>query len=346
MEIGMIGHFGGEKCFADGQTIKTKELYNYLVKTQIATICVLDTYFINGNLFGFFFNLLKMLKKCDKILLLVSSRGFKVLIPLLVIFNIFYKKELFDIVIGGIRQEYLSKNRILCFFAQQFTRTYVESNELVRKYQKIGFKRCEFLPNFKNLTIIREIQIDYSIPLQVCTFSRVMKEKGIEDAIAAIKQINANKGYNLFELTIYGEPDKSYLEDFLRIEKDFPEYIKYGGVVHYADTPDILRKYFLLIFPSYYIGEGFPGTFIDAFSAGLPILASDWHCNSEIIQNGYNGWLFPPRDINKLKTILEYCSENIDQVINAKKNCLLEAEKYLPENSLKNFLVTLQKKGK
>jgi glycosyltransferase involved in cell wall biosynthesis len=50
----------------------------------------------------------------------------------------------------------------------------------------------------------------------------------------------------------------------------------------------VLRDYFALLFPIYYIGEGFAGTAIDAFSAGVPVIASDWKYNSEVIKEGIN----------------------------------------------------------
>ena len=47
-----------------------------------------------------------------------------------------------------------------------------------------------------------------------------------------------------------------------------------------------------MIFPTYYVGEGFPGTIIDAFSSGIPDIATDWRYNSEIVQNGKTGYIY------------------------------------------------------
>jgi glycosyltransferase involved in cell wall biosynthesis len=49
-----------------------------------------------------------------------------------------------------------------------------------------------------------------------------------------------------------------------------------------------------MLFPSFYKGEGFPGVILDAYIAGLPVIASDWNMNSEVVKNGETGIIIPP----------------------------------------------------
>ena len=55
--------------------------------------------------------------------------------------------------------------------------------------QKLGVRNAIYLPNFKKLNILTEAELfkEYSEPYRLCTFSRVMKEKGIEDAMGKTK---------------------------------------------------------------------------------------------------------------------------------------------------------------
>ena len=47
--IGIVGHFGGDKVFLDGQTVKTKNVYRALCESfSVDDIYKLDTY---GNKF-------------------------------------------------------------------------------------------------------------------------------------------------------------------------------------------------------------------------------------------------------------------------------------------------------
>jgi glycosyltransferase involved in cell wall biosynthesis len=55
-----------------------------------------------------------------------------------------------------------------------------------------------------------------------------------------------------------------------------------------------------MLFPTYWQGEGFPGAIIDAFVSGVPVIASDWNMNREIIIHEKNGLLVPPGDAMSL----------------------------------------------
>lgn len=84
----------------------------------------------------------------------------------------------------------------------------------------------------------------------------------------------------------------------------------------------------ILLFPTFYIGEGFPGAIIDAFISGVPVLATDWKYNSEIIIDGRNGSLFPPRDIHTLYNKIMFYYDNPLVLDEQKKHAQLDARKY------------------
>lgn len=55
-----------------------------------------------------------------------------------------------------------------------------------------------------------------------------------------------------------------------------------------------------LVFPSVWY-EGMPVTLIEAFAAGTPVIASDLGAMSTMVDDGENGWLFPPGDAAALR---------------------------------------------
>ena len=55
MQISIVGHFGGNKQFNDGQTIKTINLYEGLVSKDIK-IYKVDTYYVKHNPIFFIYN--------------------------------------------------------------------------------------------------------------------------------------------------------------------------------------------------------------------------------------------------------------------------------------------------
>ncbi len=176
--------------------------------------------------------------------------------------------------------------------------------------------------------------------MKLATFSRVSKEKGIEDAVSVIRSVNEKLGYSAYSLDIYGsvaERDRAWFES-LRMR--FPDCVRYKGVVSSSRSVDVLKDYFALLFPTYYPGEGFAGTLIDAYSAGLPVIASDWRYNKEFV-NGHVGAIYPSRDNAALESILLEVANDPMRLLGLKRNCLKEAGRYTAEEAMKALLIGL-----
>ena len=80
---------------------------------------------------------------------------------------------------------------------------------------------------------------------------------------------------------------------------------------------------------TYYEGEGFAGTIIDAFAAGLPVIASDWKYNSEIIKQGITGVITKTHSISELKNAILSINSDVEKWNFMRKNCISEAKMYL-----------------
>lgn len=97
-----------------------------------------------------------------------------------------------------------------------------------------------------------------------------MKEKGIEDIIHAVEDINEKYGSKKFALDIYGQIDEGYRDSFESMIKKFPDYIRYCGTVPFDKSTEALKNYFALVFPTRFYTEGIPGTIIDAYASRCP----------------------------------------------------------------------------
>ena len=195
-----------------------------------------------------------------------------------------------------------------------------------RALEEQGFENVFVMPNCKKLTVISENDLVYpeGAPYKLCTFSRVMREKGIEDAIGAVKVINEKYGKTVYSLDIYGQVDAGQQEWFDKISKEFPPYVKYLGQVEYDQSVEVLKKYFALLFPTRYRTEGVPGTIIDAYAAGLPVIASKWENFDNIIDES-TGIGYDFESIEALISILDEVQRNPECITDRKKCCL---EKY------------------
>ena len=169
--------------------------------------------------------------------------------------------------------------------------------------------------------------------MKLCTFSRVMREKGIEDAVKVVMAVNADFGRDVFSLDIYGQVDENQTEWFESLQKTFPDYIHYGGLIPFDKSVETLKGYFALLFPTYYEGEGFAGTLIDAYSAGVPVIASDWKYNAELVNENV-GYIYKAQDNVAFADLLKAVAADPTMILKKKKACLREAEKYRIENAV------------
>lgn len=339
-KVGICGHFGENKEFLDGQTIKTKtiaeELQTALGSQSVQTV---DTYGWKNNPIALFIKCYLLIKNCKNIIILPAHNGVKAFVPLFLLLNKIFHRKLHYIVIGGWLPELLEKNHKLKNKVSKFDGIYVETHNMVEVLRKLGLKNVRYLPNFKRLDILEENTLIYSTekPYKLCTFSRVMEEKGIEDAIDAIININKTIGRQVYTLDIYGQVDEKYSKRFEKLKKDFPEYISYKGVVNFNNSVKVLKKYFALLFPTHFRTEGIPGTIIDAYAAGLPVLTSQWDSANEIIVQDTTGFIYDFMQKSKLEELLFLVSKDPKQINKMKKNCLKKAKSYLPETVIGKF---------
>ena len=334
MKVAMIGHFALNKEYNDGQTVKVKNLYKELEqKIGENNIFKVDTYNYKKHPIKLFSNCVKAMK-ADNVMFLPAQNGVKVFIPLLCFLNKFYKKNLFYIVVGGWLPEKLEDNKLLLKTSKKITKIFVETEGMKKKLNNLGLNNVEILLNFKKLSPIAEEEfkrIDYE-NIKVCTFSRVIKEKGIENAINVVNNINKKYNKKIYHLDIYGPIGEEYKEEFEKIiATSDNSYICYKGVVNSSKSVEIIKQYDLLLFPTYYEGEGLAGTIIDAFFAGVPVVASDWRYNRDVINDSVNGIIFKTNDDSEFEKILNDIHLQKYDINEMKKACIQEAIKYLPE---------------
>jgi glycosyltransferase involved in cell wall biosynthesis len=83
-----------------------------------------------------------------------------------------------------------------------------------------------------------------------------------------------------------------------------------------------------LLFPTKYYTEGFPGTVLDAYLSGVPVLASRWESWEDLIKEGITGCTFEFNNNDDFYKALIYLLKNNDLVLEMKRNCIIEADKY------------------
>lgn len=340
-KVGICGHFAVGEELVNGQVIKSKVITSELKRLLgDDAVAVIDTHSWKQKPLKLLINSIKLFKSCENIIIMPSYRGVKVFVPLFAFLNRISKKKLHYIVIGGWLHEYIKKYKFLKKRVSEFDGVYVETVKMADNLVKLGLDNTRYFPNFKRIDIVSidEIDKEANEPMKLCTLSRVMEEKGIEDAIKSVVEVNEKLGRIAYTLDIYGKVEDFYMDRFEVVKKSLPDYVKYMGYIDYNKTTAVLKNYFALLFPTYYKGEGMPGTIIDAYSAGLPVIATDWKYNSELIKHNIEGILYDVGDKQKLTEILLNTADNPDMILDMKENCLRKAREYLPEKVMGEFV--------
>lgn len=344
-KIAVIGHFGEGFNLLNGQTVKTKIQTNELAEEFGENEVVkFDTHgkfaIIKAPFIAF-----SALKKAKNVLIFPAHNGVRVYAPLLVFFRRFFpKRKLHYSIVGGWLPKMLEKKKGLLKTLKRFDGLYAETETLKKKLNDLGLCNVSVVPNCKNLEILTKEQLVYQSgePYKLCTFSRVMKEKGVEDAVNAVKAVNEEAGKTIYTLDIYGQIDSAQAQWFENLKSDFPEYVKYKGEVGYDKSTEVLKNYFALLFPTRFYTEGVPGTIIDAYAAGIPVVSARWESFSDIVDDGVTGFGYEFGNVSDLTRRLVAMAEDPETVNKMKADCLKKRNKYLPSNAIKPLTDNLE----
>ena len=132
--------------------------------------------------------------------------------------------------------------------------------------------------------------------------TRMLKEKGVADFVAAAALLKASGCDARFVLV--GAPDPGNPNS--HTEAELTSWARDGVVEWWGFRPDmetVLSECHVVCLPTYY-GEGVPKVLIEAAAAGRPIVTTDTPGCRDIVRNGHNGLLVPPRDVARLADAL------------------------------------------
>lgn len=202
----------------------------------------------------------------------------------------------------------------------------VQSPKMVADLNAAGLNNAIFVPNSKPIYEISPMESSTKNTKFVFV-SRITPEKGCDYIINCVKRLNAEGYDDRYSVSFYGKigPDYLFEEKITGIDN-----VEYKGVLNLMDKAgyEELSNYDVFLFPTYYKGEGFPGSVIDAYIAGLPIVASDWHFNKEVIRGGETGFMIPAKDEDALYEKMLSLIKDKSDLPRMRLNCLREAKRY------------------
>ena len=187
---------------------------------------------------------------------------------------------------GDMMMDYLGYGALARWLAD---RTYMRSSLVYVETQYLH-RSFENRDNFKWLPGTRSMEAPARTGRdrveKLIFVARLDMDKGLAEALEACRHLPENCHLNVFGPGM-SDTDFSLFEDHPRAT--------YGGVLDPAEISRVLSEHDLLVYPSYYRSEGYPGAILEAFQCGLPVVAARWGGVAELVEHEESGLLVEPR---------------------------------------------------
>ena len=273
--------------------------------------------------------------------LLVHGRNTRVVIscqnmayPLIVFLYYFrLKKHVIYWVIGSeiVRRIKADENNHVSFKKKYFhylDKIIVESSMMERQLTDEGLRNVVTVPNFKKIFHVKPIEKSKSRVVRFVFLSRISPEKGCNYILNCVERLNKAGYKDMFRVTFYGKVEEGYEAFNSRVES--LKNTEYKGLLDLTNKKgyEVMADNDVFLFPTFFPNEGFPGALIDAMIAGLPVIASDWNYNKELVVEGKTGVVIPAHDEERLYEEMLAFIEGKHDIAKMREACMNEALKY------------------
>lgn len=270
----------------DGETTKCNLLKEYLDHINELRITSIDTDNWQKRIPYLVWQILSNYIKNDVIVVSAANRGAHIILTFLD--KVKSRKPLYYFVVGGSLAQDINRHHWRIRPYQNATKIYVESTKLKDALEEHKLNNIEVIHNFKKVQKFAPQHYNTKATKFVF-YGRVIKEKGIEEAIKLVRKLN-NENISS-SLDIYGQCTNEYLK---KLEPLLDHNIKYHGTLKPDNKTEyeILSNYDIFILPTEYPGECLPGALIDAYISGLAVIVSNWKYAHEYVEDNGNGKIF------------------------------------------------------
>lgn len=241
-----------------------------------------------------------------------------------------WKQNMVHWVIGGALGERVKRGERNPQVLNYMNYTLVESPLMAQQLAECGVEHVMQLPNFKQIEYIpKKVACSHKSVVKFVFLSRIVAGKGCDYILEAVRKLNELGYQDRFVVDFYGSIASEYQESFEAGCASL-QNVTYKGFLNLRSPSgyDTLSSYDVMLFPTYWKSEGFAGVFVDAFIAGLPIIASRWAHNERFLVEGETALFVPVHDVNSLKNRMLDCIEGRVDLHQMSIHCQAEASKY------------------
>lgn len=315
-KILIVGYFGYQSGQLDGQTIKTRDVYHLFGSRDPhdrVHLCHFDTEKFKKSKFHIF-ELFRLILLSKSVFYLGAHKNLKYIFPLIFIVSQLVRTDIHFVVVGGWLRDFLANKPLHRFMLSKIKRIYPETQLMTHQLRdEYGFSNVTELSNFRVLSsgyVFCPRQRDHR-EIKIVYMGRVIPEKGLR-TIFGINEIIKSKSIDCISIDIYGPVSSEYEGEFFSDIDKSEGIIRYKGIVQPNEIHKALSGYDLMLFPTQYFTEGFPGSILDAYIAGVPVIATKWKYADEFVVDNVSGIIVPfgdeERFISTVMTVIQDAS--------------------------------------
>lgn len=318
-----IGGIGDKKTFG-GELTKNKYIIKRLEELGKKVLKV-DTYKSRKKIYKLW-NLPFVLLFYPKSTLIISSSMGNIYFIIKFLFHFRLKKNVIYWGIGGLFPTLIKEGKYNKKYFEYLKVIIVEGDKMKDTLLESGISNVITMPNFKSIDYIPHKDYSAKEKTRFVFLSRVIPDKGVDYIIEVVRKLNEEGLNNKFIVDFYGGIESYYKEKFLK-DIYLLDNVNYCGSLDLSLNKNIdkLSSYDIMLFPTYWKGEGFPGVVIDAYIAGLPIIASDWSLNTEFIIDNETGFIVETHNVESLYKSMISSIENPEIINKMSINCQARA---------------------
>lgn len=285
----VLGYFGLRTNQLDGQTVKTRDLYK-LVEQQYTDVAYYDTQEFKFKKLSIIKMFLEVIK-CKTLVYLPAHNNLKYIFPLLYILSLIFRFDIQYYVVGGWLREYIENMPVHRFMLSRISGIHVETLTLQNELKDyFNYKNVDIFPNFRFFDF--EPTRDTSEKLRIVFMARINMMKGLDWILEFANYVHSHNLGDKYIVTFYGPINNADRDFFNNMVKLFP-FIEYKGILQPYEIYDALSQHDILILPTHYYTEGLPGSIVDAYISGLPVVVTKWKHAHEFVEDGHTGFIVP-----------------------------------------------------
>lgn len=196
-------------------------------------------------------------------------------------------------------------------------------------------------PDFYNVNLIQSNQLNSKITFAIIGAICETKAQNILcDAIKLLPQ-NIIENSNFLFVGKNIETDNNIMNQILELQNNYPENIKYLGVMSRPEIEKFYYKIDCLISSSIY--DSMPIVVTEALLMSKLVVCSENIGSASILEKEKSGFIYKNNNPEKLAEKIKFVYENKDHLENIKNNARKTYEKYFSEEAFKNNILSILK---